>query len=163
MSLEKELDAVLSGQESLGEEDKELFGYYRILARLLSIKANVGERIREAYRSGDREKLKELAENDLEKTAMLAQELNRRREAIWMKEYKPFGYEVLDIRLAGVRQRALSAAHRLQCFLSGSIPGIPELEEEILPYKTKEMLEGDLQHGFYLWERMVTAGNIDGV
>ena len=163
LSLEKELDAVLSGQESLGEEDKELFGYYRILARLLSIKANVGERIRGAYRSGDREKLKELAENDLEKTAMLAQELNRRREAIWMKEYKPFGYEVLDIRLAGVRQRALSAAHRLQCFLSGSIPGIPELEEEILPYKTKEMLEGDLQHGFYLWERMVTAGNIDGV
>ncbi len=163
MQLEKELGVMLSGQKGLGEEEKELFGYYLILARLLSIKANAGERIREAYQSGNREGLKALAENDLEMIAALAQELNRRREAIWMKEYKPFGYEVLDIRLAGVRQRALSAAHRIQSFLSGSIPRIQELEEEILPYKTEEMLEGDLQHGFYLWERIVTAGNIDGV
>lgn len=161
--LGKELDAILSGQDGLEEEDKGLFGYYHVLAELLSIKAGVGGRIREAYRNGNRERLKELAENDLKKIAALAQGLNRRREEIWMKEYKPFGYEVLDIRLAGVGQRALSAAHRVQLFLSGSIPRIPELEEEILPYKTKEMLEGDFQHGFYLWERIVTAGNIDGV
>ena len=84
--LGKELDAILSGQDGLEEEDKGLFGYYHVLAELLSIKAGVGGRIREAYRNGNRERLKELAENDLKKIAALAQGLNRRREEIWMKE-----------------------------------------------------------------------------
>lgn len=163
LSVAEKLEAVLDKEESMNEDDRRLFGYYRVLARLLSLKADVGIRIREAYKGGDRETIKEIARNDLGKITALAQELSWRREQIWMEEYKPFGYEVLDIRMAGVAQRAFSAAQRIEGFLSGRFVRLPELEEEILPYKTEEMMEGDLQRGLYLWERIVTAGNIDGV
>ena len=143
--------------------DKDLFGYYLALARLLACKAGIAGRIRDAYRQADRVQLKEIADGALEEIEVLAKEAANRREAIWMKEYKPFGYEALDIRLAGVERRAKSAAHRIREFLSGDRSSLPELEEEILLYKTPEMMEGVMERGFNLWERIVSASNIEGV
>ena len=107
--------------------------------------------------------MQSIAENELKKIEDMAEILRNLRQNIWMNEYKPFGYEVLDIRFAGVSVRAKSAANRLTKFVSGEIDCIPEIEEEILPYKTKEMLEKELMHGYYMWEKIISAGNIDGV
>ena len=71
-----------------------------------------------------------------------------------MDEYKPFGYEILDIRFAGVAVRAKSAANRLTQYIRGEIDCIPEVEEKILPYKTTEMLEKELLHGYYMWRKL---------
>lgn len=149
----------------MGEEntDKDLFGYYLTLAKLLACKAGIVGQIRRAYALQDRRRLAEIADNELEKIGDLAQELVNQREAIWMKEYKPFGYEVLDIRLAGVERRSKSAAHRIKEYLSGAQDSLPELEEEILPLKTPEMMEGDIVWGFNLWERIISGCNIEGV
>lgn len=143
--------------------DKDLFGYYLILAKLLACKAGIAGRIRHAYALSDKAELEEIADSKLEEIGALAQELANYREAIWMKEYKPFGYEVLDIRLAGVERRSRSAARRIKEFLSGACSSLPELEEEILLYKTPEMMEGVIECGFNLWERIVSACNMEGV
>jgi hypothetical protein len=54
-------------------------------------------------------------------------------EAEWFKENKPFGWEIHDIRIAGVRARLLSCQARLKAYLDGAIERIEELDIEALP------------------------------
>ena len=84
------------------------------------------------------------------------------REELWQEEFKPNGYEVLDVRMAGVEARLKSARRRIRDYLDGRIPSLEELEEERLPYFTNE--EGENASGkCNLWENIVSAANICGV
>ena len=56
------------------------------------------------------------------------------REALWFADAKPFGYELLDIRLGGVKTRLESCCRRLRSFLEGRVENLEELEQERLPY-----------------------------
>ncbi len=159
--LAEKIRSIVENSENL--EERQLFEYYGVLAEILSQKAGITEQIKESYLKKDFPKMQSIAENELKKIEDMAEILRNLRQNIWMNEYKPFGYEVLDIRFAGVSVRAKSAANRLTKFVSGEIDCIPEIEEEILPYKTKEMLEKELMHGYYMWEKIISAGNIDGV
>lgn len=85
------------------------------------------------------------------------------RAEIWMRDDKPFGYEVLDIRMAGVSARCKSARHRIQNYLDEKIDSIPELEAIILPVRTEEMLQKEALHGYYIWDRIISNCNIDGI
>lgn len=161
--LAQEIQQILATGDGLTPEDRELFAYYLTLARILSHKAGITERIRKAYALRNMQELALIAGNELEKIASLAEKLRIQRQTLWMREYKPFGYEVIDIRLAGVAVRARSAADRIQSFLAGEQPRLMELEEEILPYKTPEILEKELLHGYYKWERIVSRGNVEGI
>jgi len=109
-----------------------LFAYYRILAALLQKKAGLNERIRIAYRKDDRKTLLEISQKELKEMENLSEELRLLRQEIWMKEYKPFGYEILDIRLGGVGIRARSEAARLQAYAEGKLEHIEELEETLV-------------------------------
>ena len=149
--------------DDMDREDRELFAYYETLARLLAKKAGITDRIRRAYRAKDENGMREIIENELNEIDRLAEMLRVQRRTLWMKEYKPFGYEILDIRFAGVSARARSAADRLLDFISEKESVLLELEEDILPYKTTQMLNGELLHGYYLWEKIISAGNVEGV
>ena len=149
--------------DDMDREDRELFAYYETLARLLAKKAGITDRIRRAYRAKDEKGMREIIENELNEIDRLAEMLRVQRRTLWMKEYKPFGYEILDIRFAGVSARARSAADRLLDFISEKESVLLELEEDILPYKTTQMLNGELLHGYYLWEKIISAGNVEGV
>ena len=56
----------------------------------------------------------------------------------WMIDNKPYGFDVQDIRLAGVRARVESCRKRILDYLDGKVERIEELECEILPYGAKE-------------------------
>lgn len=90
-----------------------LFEYYEVLARLLEQKAELGIRIHDSYHSGDRDYLAEAEQNGIPACIRLTERLADLRQKIWMEECKVFGYEVLDIRLAGVRARLEYAGKRL--------------------------------------------------
>lgn len=150
-------------EEKLKEVPGELFVYYRTLAALLQRKAALNERIRAAYQSGDRETLLDISQKELKEIEGLAEELRLLRQEIWMKEYKPFGYEILDIRMAGVGIRSRSEAARLQAYAEGKLERIEELEETLLPYLPQELLEKEALHRCSLWEEIVSAGNMEGV
>ncbi len=162
IQLSEELNERLFWQEDLDMEDRTLLSYYELLADILSIKAMIGERIRGAYAVRDMEELS-CIEDNLEMMAALADRLGEEREHIWMNEYKPFGYEVVDIRLVGVARRARSAIHRLDGLIQGRQERLLELEEEILPYKTREILDTEDQQGSYFWEQIITRGNVVGI
>lgn len=104
------------------------------LCRVLQDKANLGMVIRAAYGAGDREKLREIAEEAipqlLEKLDRFYQDFRKQ----WMSENKAFGFEVQSLRIGGLRQRILEVQQRLEEYLSGEITEIDELEKPVLPF-----------------------------
>lgn len=136
--------------------------YYKTLAAILYIKANLSEEIKLAYKQKDKNGLKKNIQS-LSEIETLTNRLADLRAEIWMRDDKPFGYEVLDIRMAGVSARCKSARHRIQNYLDEKIDSIPELEAIILPVRTEEMLQKEALHGYYIWDRIISNCNIDGI
>lgn len=104
------------------------------LCRVLQDKANLGMVIRMAYGAGDREKLREIAE---EAIPQLLEKLDRFYQNFrkqWMSENKAFGFEVQSLRIGGLRQRILEVQQRLEEYLSGELAEIDELEKPVLPF-----------------------------
>lgn len=104
------------------------------LCRVLQDKANLGTVIRAAYDAGDREKLREIAEEAipqlLEKLDRFYQDFRKQ----WMSENKAFGFEVQSLRIGGLRQRILEVQQCLEEYLSGELAEIDELEKPVLPF-----------------------------
>lgn len=139
-----------------------VFGYYITLAEILSLKAMLGIEIRKAYRAGERETLALLA--DRIKTLLPKVScLKEKREEIWFSECRPFGYEVLDIRIGGVMIRLQSAEKRLRRYLEGKTRCLEELEEPMILYQEDPEDENHKLCMGGFWQSMVSAGNIAGI
>lgn len=108
-----------------------LFRSLRALCKVLEIKFDLGVKTRKAYQAGDRETLGLLVKEYAQLLVRL-DKFYEAFEAFWMTEKKPFGFEVQDIRLGGVRQRVAHCRTRLENYLAGKVKNIPELEEELL-------------------------------
>lgn len=129
-----------------------LFKEGAALASLLAVKSSLGIKTHQAYKKGKEE---------LDKLLPLYTSCIRRLEIfhaafeeMWMKENKPFGYEIVDIRLGGLRSRLLYAKKRIAQFLSGEIDRIEELEcEQLLPFR-----EESLMVSHYKW--IISTSNI---
>lgn len=113
-----------------------IFRTIRALAEVLQLKADLGVRTRALYRKGDKAGLKKLTDE----YGSLIKRLKtfcKLFEEQWMRENKPFGFEVQDMRLGGLIRRIENCRRRLSGYCAGKIVDIPELEEEILaPYGT---------------------------
>ncbi len=134
-----------------------IFDFAAKLSRALSLKADIGVRIIDAYKRGDRDALKSISEDDLPE---LLKRINATRVAHrqqWFKTNKPFGWEVIDIRYGGVCARVESTTWRLTEYIEGRIDSIPELEEERLPFYD-EKPKGSVLIFQKRYRRIVTAG-----
>lgn len=98
---------------------------------LMEIKKDFGLKIRKAYQDGDKKALKSLTK-DLGVAIKRLDDFYKEFKALWMKENKPFGWEVQDIRLGGLKTRFITCKETLEQYLKGKIDKIPELEEKIL-------------------------------
>lgn len=115
-------------------EIKYLFDFYAQLANVLKDKADIGLRITKAYKSNDLNTLKDYAE---EKLPQLAENIKKLREAhreYYYKEYKPIGWEILDIRYGSIILGADTAIKRIEDFIDKKIDKIDELEEQRLMF-----------------------------
>lgn len=77
----------------------------RRIARVLSLKCFLHKHCVEAYKKKDYSQLLELAHGRL---TLLRQEVDglwKCHRAMWMKTYKPFGWEVVENRYGGLRAR----------------------------------------------------------
>lgn len=111
-----------------------LFDTQRRLASLLSVKYDLSVRIKEAYRSGDKQTLAKIAQDDIPKAEKAYDEFAQALRFQWHKINKPFGFEAQDVRLGGVKERLKTAAVRIGGYLDGSIDALEELEQDDLPY-----------------------------
>lgn len=125
-NLSKEINAV-SDKWEFGY----LFDFYEKLARVLSVKSDLGVRTRKAYRENDTETLK-IVVSDYDKTMELINDFHKAHQTRWFIDNKPHGFDVQDIRIGGLIQRLKSCKERLLKFISGEISNIPELDEPVL-------------------------------
>lgn len=138
-----------------------LFDTNHRLCKAVSAKCDVGIKIREAYRAGDKARLKEYAA-ELRKIHGLVQEFYLAFERQWMRENKAFGFEIQDIRIGGAMTRLLHCADRLERYADGKDGKIEELEAEILDVRgSREQMTHQRKYIRYnKWPEIVTAGNL---
>ena len=114
-----------------------LFAYYEKLSAVLADKADLGVRMKAAYDKKQLLVLKEICEKEIPETVQKLEEMKILREDLWMSEAKPFGYELMDVKLGAVLTRLNSTRRRVKKYLDGSLPRLQELEEARLPYFEK--------------------------
>ena len=110
-----------------GEAD---FDRIRRIAAFLAGKLRFRIDLEARYAAGDRKGVGELAE----RAAVLAEQCAGLQEGfrrVWMRYYKIFGLELLQIRLAGQSERFREAARRLAMYAAGELENLPELEEKL--------------------------------
>ncbi|WP_042462018.1 beta-N-acetylhexosaminidase [Neobacillus dielmonensis] len=137
---------------------RSLFEFYEQLARVLSVKAEMGIQLKAAYDLKDKEKMASL----LEEVKQLTKEvgvLRHKHRDVWFSLYKPFGWEVLELRYGGAIARMETAQWRIHQWIENQIAIIEELEAERLVHDGPNgIAEGSLGNHFY--HRIATAGNI---
>ncbi len=135
-----------------------MFEFYEQLAAVLSVKAEIGIKLKEAYDIADKDRMIVLLDQ-LASLVDSAKGLRAKHRELWFSMNKAFGWEVLEIRYGGLIARLETAQYRIEKWLEGKISKIEELEEERLyfegPYK---MPEGSIGRNIY--RRIVTAGNL---
>lgn len=126
-----------------------LFDAYEALARLLSVKAHLGVKTREAYKARDIEALKSII-SEYDSVIEKMDVFHTVYQKAWFAEKKPHGFDIQDHRMGGVIMRTKSCKERLQLLVDGVIDKIDELDEPVLA------LMCDARH----WGRSITANVI---
>lgn len=126
----------LSAKEYPQFED--MFNFYNALARVLEIKQYIGIKLTKLYKNNDKEGLRTIRNNTLPLLYDRVCELRRLHRTHFFDEYKPIGWEILDIRYGGAIMRIDTAMTRIDDYLSGRISNIEEFEEERLNFNGKD-------------------------
>ena len=133
-----------------------LFEFSWHAARVLALKSEMGLRITRAYKAGDRETLRRIAEEDLPELKSRMKALQECHRAIWFRLYKALGWDIMDMRYGSLLSRIDSAAVEIGQYLSGELDRIEELEEKRLDYNGKPGLPNWLNW----FGRVVSASRI---
>jgi len=106
----------------------------RLLAETLSAKTGMMDRLFKAYSSKSRTRLMAVRREIPAMIRLLEQTADSLR-ANWMDRNKPFGLEVVQIRMGGVIARCRELERRLGEYLSGQTKNIPELDANLKKVK----------------------------
>jgi hypothetical protein len=129
------------------------------LCAVLEQKSDLGLRLVKAYRKRDLATLRKIAGQELSEIIQNVCDLRSAHRAEWFAMYKPFGWEVLDLRYGGLLSRLESAILRLNDYLEGRVEHIEELEEERLFFDGIRRPQPGVGPGFaYNYHRIVSAG-----
>ena len=132
-----------------------VFAFYAALADALAIKGDIGKRITDAYKRGDRETLAGIADADLPELERRLETLRLAHQSDFYRTYKPIGWEILDIRYGGAITGVRTAGKRIRDYLDGKIDRIEELEEPRLYYNGVKGLGSSMDY-----RRIVSASNL---
>ena len=144
-------------------ESEPNFGYLfrsaKALCQVLGTKFDLGIRTRNAYLSRDMDGLKALI-GEYQKLLSALEIFYGAFRTQWMKENKPHGFDVQDVRLGGLMQRIRHCTERLNAYVQGETDRIEELEEPVLdPLCRNEMsATGPICHNN--WSMTVTTNVI---
>ena len=132
-----------------------LFKTQEMLSRLLSLKSDLGLRIRGAYKAEDKAALEKIAREDLPTLLLYVDDFYHAFEQQWHLENKSFGFEVQCVRIGGLKQRIDYVKDILERYLANEVTQIDELETEYLPFAYSS---GDdiRQLGYNLWRNTVS-------
>lgn len=139
---------------------QDFFGFYKYLARVLSQKADLGICLKSAYDAGDLSALDNICQKVIPNILENLEHTHMLREKLWMDNCKPFGYEILDMKLNGITGRLKACQRRITAYLEGKINRLEELEQERLPYwilKEKNPHDSATELRESYWHNMISA------
>lgn len=129
-----------------------MFHFYQQLAVVLHLKADFGHTLYQAYQKENREELHVHLQTARQLDIEL-QQLYQKHQMLWFEWYKPFGFEIIDLRYGALTKRVQTTIWRLEGYLDGSLAELPELACQRLPFdELYPSLEGfgrNLFHGIY--------------
>ncbi|MBQ8528248.1 MAG: beta-N-acetylhexosaminidase [Clostridia bacterium] len=108
------------------------------LCDVLKYKYELGVKTRAAYKAGDKEELRRLANEDYTEVAKALPKLLSAFEKQWCLENKYVGFEVQQCRLGTMITRTAAVKKRILDYVNGKLPELPELDVEILPFEGRE-------------------------
>lgn len=109
---------------------------FAALAKILSVKSELGISSHKAYFSKDKTLLDEVIKQ-YKLCIKYIDEYVPLFRACWYKENKPHGFDIQEIRFGGLKARLEICMNRLKQYRDGKIDSIPELEEELLDAECK--------------------------
>lgn len=141
-----ELERKLNAYAEQAGELRFVFDVPAKLAAVLAVKSEVGNKLKQCYAAGDKEAIRNILLHQLPVLGDRVGELRREHRLQWLSTYKPFGWEVLDMRYGGLIVRIETAIFRLSQYVNGEVNSIEELEEERLffdgPVRPKDVVVG---------------------
>lgn len=129
-AVEKRLSAAVGNSGWYGG----LFEYSAAAAHVLAKKSQMGLRLTEAYKAGNRAALENFAKVELPELIERFKNLRKVHMKNWFELYKPFGWDVMDMRYGSLITRINSAIEEIEMYLDGRLQKIEELEAERLEY-----------------------------
>ncbi|NJD03460.1 MAG: beta-N-acetylhexosaminidase [Ruminiclostridium sp.] len=136
-----------------------LFEVPQKLCSVLSLKCEIALTLKSNYEKGDMESIKQLVKYKLPELYTKVNDLRIAHREQWFRIYKPFGWEVLDIRYGGLLARIDSAISRLSGYVEGRIEKIEELEEERLYFDGPVRNDDIAMCNCWQYDRIATAGS----
>ncbi len=130
----KKLEEIFLAAKENSTDCKLVYDYYAKFCAVLEQKWDMGIRMKKAYDAKDTETLKALAEKELPELQVLVETMRTAARTLWLSTNKPFGFDVLDIRFGGVKNRIDTTIYRVKEYLSGKALQLEELEQERLPF-----------------------------
>lgn len=130
-----------------------------LLAKVLSVKADLPTRLYLAYRAQNKKALREIARNDLPCLRREVKRLWLVHRKIWFLNNKPQGWETLEARYGGLLLRMTTLQARLRNYLAGETDRIEELEGE----RIKLFETNDNRLPAFPYYPAVCAGNLSAV
>lgn len=103
-------------------------------AEALAVKTDLSLRIKNAYRAGEKAVLAAIAEEDFPQVLALLDEFQAAFRTQWFTYNRPFGFEVQDIRMGGIKERLNTAQVRIMQYVNGEVGCLEELEQADLPF-----------------------------
>lgn len=101
-----------------------------LLATVLARKADLPSQLRVAYAKGDRVALKRYRKTVIPGIIKDIEALNGYHRAVWHRNNKPFGWEILERRYGGLLGVFVNLQQRLGAYLDGRVDRLEEFEEK---------------------------------
>lgn len=148
-----------AAKESL--ENTILYQTMASLCRVLEDKADIGVRLRKAYKAQDAKGLLLMATSDLPRIAKSIRAFQRNLETEWMGEDKSEGFDILDGRIGWLLERISTAERRIKAYVKDPKNTIEELLEEPL-YVDGRKDDGPTEIMTWNWWGRTVSANVIG-
>ncbi|MBQ6703058.1 MAG: hypothetical protein IJN17_08925 [Clostridia bacterium] len=117
-------------------------------SRVLEMKATMGHRISEAYKAGNKKLLHRITDEELPEMKRRVEALYKRHRELWYSVYKPFGWEVEDLRYGSLYAVIDSTIFRLNQYLNGEVSSLDEITATRLSFDGGEKIPRTFS---YMW------------
>jgi hexosaminidase len=122
------------------------------VARVLALKVDLRPKLCHAVRARDRSAVRALVKSQLVPLQREVDRLWKVHREMWMKTYRPFGWEVIEGRYGTLRARLQTLSDRLGEYVAGKVDSVAELETDLL-----QLYAGDDIYTMIGYSRAATA------